>query len=956
MIVFPKRSWYTWGGCFGRYQSLFENFPEDAGLGPEGTRKAMKKDKDKTKGQLLLELKQIRQDVEKFKKAECKFEAAKKKLQECEEKYQNLVESAKDGIAIIQDKVFKYINPRLAEIAGYTIEEIIGSPFLDYIYPDEIPKVMERHKRRLAGEEVPSIYESAIKAKDGRKVIVEFNASQTLYRGKSTTFVFVRDITKRKMEEKIRTSVYKISEAAHSTGSLHEFYQAIHKIIADLMPAKDNFYIALFDEESKLLRFPYFVDEEEENPGPQKLGRGLTEYVLRTGLPLLASPEIFKRLEEKKEVVSIGPPSIDWLGVPLKIRGKTVGVLTVQSYTEGVRYSVEDKNILTYIAEQVAMAIERQQTTEALKKSEKEIRALIEAIPDAIYFKDTQGRNLVVNKAYEKLVGKKREEIIGNTDAELLPKNLAAQCKKSDDRVLKTVKVYQGEERGLDQKGEIVFFETTKSPILDEQGNILGLVGVSRDITERKRTEEALEASEERYRDLVEKAGIAILMDDLEGNFKYVNERYAELFGYSEMEMMVLSIRDVVFSGDMARVMRYHKNRIKGKKAPSRYEFRGIKRDGSIIYLEINAQPMKKEGKIIGTRCYIWDITDRVLAEKAFRQSEEKYKTIAENVDVGIYRTTPSTNGRFIEANPSLVKMFGYKSKQDFIKVKVADLYHDPEGRSLFQKKMLEKGFVKNEEVLLRKKDGTPFLGSICAVVVKDERGKIKYFDGIVEDITERKAAEEKIKASLLEKEVLLREIHHRVKNNLQIISSLLNLQSRHIEDASALDMFKESRNRVRSMALVHEKLYRSEDLAKVDFCEYIRSLGSHLFMVYGVNSRSIELDVDVKDVFLDINTSIPCGLIINELISNSLKHAFRKRKQGLIRVTLRSQNNGKFRLVVSDDGVGLPKNLDVNQTESLGLQLVTMLIEQLQGKLIIDKNHGTSFEVIFKKLDYGIR
>jgi len=395
----------------------------------------------------------------------------------------------------------------------------------------------------------------------------------------------------------------------------------------------------------------------------------------------------------------------------------------------------------------------------------------------------------------------------------------------------------------------------------------------------------------------------------------------------------------------------------KGKKSPSRYEFKGVKKDGSIIYLEVDAQAIKKENKIIGTRCYIWDITGRKLARKGPEgKSEEKYKTIAENIDVGIYRSPAGANGCFLEANPALVKMFGYKDKQKFLNVDVSKLYQDPEGRKSFHKKMLREGFVKNEELLLKKKDGTPFLGSVCAVMVKDERGKIRYFDGIVEDITERKEAEEKLKTSLLEKEVLLREIHHRVKNNLQIISSLLNLQSRHVEDEPVLDLFQESRNRVRSMALVHEKLYRSADLAKVDFCEYIQSLSRHLFMSYGANSKKIDLDVDVKNVFLDINTSIPCGLIINELVSNSLKHAFSGRKQGTIHVVLRPETNGKFKMVVSDDGMGLPKNLDVTKTESLGLQLVTMLVEQLQGTLTIDNNNGASFEIIFKKLDYGSR
>ncbi|UCE41832.1 MAG: PAS domain S-box protein [Candidatus Aminicenantes bacterium] len=870
--------------------------------------------------------------------------------------YRNLVEKACDGIAIIQDLMLIYVNPHLAAMIGYSEEYFIHKSFTDFIHPDELPKVVDRHKRRLAGEEVPSIYESAIKAKDGRKVLVEFNVSQNVYLGKSTTFVFVRDITERKKEEKIQASIYRISEAAYSAGDLPEFYQTIHKIIADLMPAKDNFYISLYDENTNMLHFPYFVDEEEENPDPQELGKGLTEYVFRTGRSLLASPKVFAELEKKGEVISIGPPSIDWLGVPLKIGGKTIGVLTVQSYTEGVRYTEEEKNILTFIAEQIAMAIERKQATQVLTKSEKQIRTLIEAIPASIYFKDIEGKNLVVNRAFEELVGKKREEIIGKTDDELIPKKLADQCHKSDDKIFKTGKIYHGEEKHLRQNGEMCYFETIKSPIPDEFGEIVGLVGVSHDITERKKTEEALATSQERYRDLVEKAGIAILLDDKGGNFQYLNERYARLFGYSVEEMGKKSIRDVVFADDLDMVMRYHKNRVQGKEAPSRYEFRGIKKDRSLIYLEINAEARKRGKKIVGTRCYIWDITARKKAEKALSHSEEKYKTIAENIDVGIYRTSSGVDGRFIEANPAIVKMFGFNDKQEFLNVDVSKLYHDPKGRKSFQKKMLQDGFVKNEEVLLKKKDGTPFLGSVCAVVVRDEKGKIRYFDGIVEDITERKEAEEKLKTSLVEKEVLLREIHHRVKNNLQIISSLLNLQSRHIEDEPALDMFQESRNRVRSMALVHEKLYRSEDLAKVDFCEYIRSLGRHLFMSYGIHSAAIDLDVTVKDVFLDINTSIPCGLIINELISNSLKHAFLGREKGKIRVALRSEKKGKYKLMVSDDGVGLPKGLDVTETESLGLQLVNMLVEQLQGTLIVDNNKGTSFEIVFEKLDYRAR
>jgi PAS domain S-box-containing protein len=662
------------------------------------------RDEEKTKNQLIQELNKLRRQWKKSQKSYRDFDQTKRDLQECEEKYRNLVERANDGIAIIEEMRFKYVNPRLAEMGGYTVQELIDKPFVEYIDPDELPMVAERHKRRLAGEEVPSIYESAIKGKNGQKVLVEFNVNVSRSNGKSTSFVIIRDITRRKKAEQIQFSVYRISEVAHSAESLEEFYEAIHSIIADLMPAKNNFYIALYDESSDSLYFPYFVDEFEENPGPQKLGKGLTEYVLKKGESLLASPKTFQKLEETGDVESIGPPSIDWLGVPLKIRGRTIGVLTVQSYTEGVRYTEEEKNILTFIAEQVAMAIERKQTAQALKKS------------------------------------------------------------------------------------------------------------------------------------------------------------------------------------------------------------------------------------------------------------EEKYRTIAENVDIGIYRTTAEADGNFIEANPSIVRIFGYKDKKEFMGLSVADLYQNPQDRKKFQEKMERDGFVKYEELALKRKDGTPFLGSICAVAVKDESGKIKYFDGIVEDITDRKLAEEKVRSSLSEKEVLLREIHHRVKNNLQIISSLLNLQSRQVKDEPALDMFQESRNRVRSMALVHEKLYRSKDLAKVDFSGYIQSLATHLFMVYGIKTDAVRLDIDVQDVYLNINTSIPCGLIVNELISNSLKHAFTEGNGGNIRIVLRPENGNKFKLVVSDNGCGLPQNVDVTQTESLGLQLVSMLVSQLQGSIHIERNKGTSFQIIFSELDYGVR
>jgi len=214
----------------------------------------------------------------------------------------------------------------------------------------------------------------------------------------------------------------------------------------------------------------------------------------------------------------------------------------------------------------------------------------------------------------------------------------------------------------------------------------------------------------------------------------------------------------------------------------------------------------------------------------------------------------------------------------------------------------------------------------------------------------ERKWTEEKIKASLREKNVLLREIHHRVKNNMQVISSLLNLQSRHADDEKALDMLRGIQNRVKSMTLIHERLYQSEDIAKVSFAEHVQTLISHLFSSYGVDARSVKLSINIKDVLLDINTAIPCSLIINEIISNSLKHAFPDGRKGEIKIAMHPLNKKEIRLVVSDDGVGLPQDLDLRKTKSLGLHLVRLLAEdQLHGDIMLDRTKGTNFNIRLK-------
>jgi len=492
-------------------------------------------------------------------------------LRESEEKYRTVVNSANDGIAIIQDRVIQFANPRLAEMAGYTQEEITGRPFTDFLRREELQGVQGFYAGRMNGRDVPSKYELLLHKKNGDGLFVEVNSSVVPYRNRPAVLIIIRDTTERKRTEKLKESIFRISEAAISLDSMGELFRSIHQVISDLMPA-GNFYIALYDQSTDLLSFPYFVDEFDLPPGPKKPGRGLTEYVLRTGKPLLASPEVFAELERRGEVKSMGAPSIDWLGVPLNIDGHTIGVLVVQTYGEGVRYGEEEKNILKFVSDQVAMTVHR-------------------------------------------------------------------------------------------------------------------------------------------------------------------------------------------------------------------------------------------------------------------------------------------------------------------------------------------------------------------------------------------KKVEAQIKAQLQEKDVLLKEVHHRVKNNMQVISSLLNLQSRRVKDPAVFEMFKESQRRIRSMALIHERLYQSSDLSRIEFSQYLRNLTTHLFHSYQVDASRVQLKLEAEEVHLNINTAIPCGLIVNELVSNALKHGFPEGRKGELEIGLSAVPEDGYVLKIKNDGVGFPEGLDFRKTETLGMQIINTLVEQIGGRLELSREKGTAFRLEFNEL-----
>jgi PAS domain S-box-containing protein len=334
-------------------------------------------------------------------------------------------------------------------------------------------------------------------------------------------------------------------------------------------------------------------------------------------------------------------------------------------------------------------------------------------------------------------------------------------------------------------------------------------------------------------------------------------------------------------------------------------------------------------------------------AEAALAASEAKFRSAFANAAIGFAMTDP--DGRFLDSNPAYSRITGY-SLEELRKLDFPRLIHpDDAAANMRQIERMLKGEIPDFVVENRycRKDGTFVWVRKSVSLVRDASEAPQWIIALVEDITVRRQAEERLQESLSDKVVLLKEIHHRVKNNLQVISSLVDLQSDNLDPAMR-EMFQDVRDRVRTMALVHEKLYQSENLASVQFDEYARSLLQYLWRAHSNSETSIGLSLDLLPVTFSVETAVPFGLILNELAVNALKHAFVGRSEGTVVVVLRTDENGRVRLRVADNGVGMPAGLDWRNAQSLGLRLVQMLTRQLNGTVEANCDVGTEFVISF--------
>jgi len=474
----------------------------------------------------------------------------------------------------------------------------------------------------------------------------------------------------------------------------------------------------------------------------------------------------------------------------------------------------------------------------------------------------------------------------------------------------------------------------------------------------------------------------------------YVSDNIAQI-GYSPEDLLSgrVPFHDLIHPQDRQRILdgfsRYRQDGIDDFSQ----QYRIITRWGEVRWVDGRTWVRRAEGgAVTHYQGIMIDITKRKQFEEALQESEERLRTLINAMpDIVAFK---DGEGRWLEANNFDLRLFrldqvAYRGKKDAELAEFSPFYRDAFlACEQSDEEAWQSGTLGRGDEIIPRPDGPPMVFDIIKVPMFHSDGRRKGLVVVGRDITERKLAEaalkqhqeqleelvrarteelaeanshlkaeiserrraeEQVRASLKEKEMLLKEIHHRVKNNLQIVSSLLELQSGSISDHHSQKALQESQDRIKSMALLHEKLYKTADFISIDFGDYISNLTSSLFNSYVVDPDSISLVAEVEAVPLGVDEAIPLGLIVNELVSNSLKYAFPLNRCGEINVKLRFDTDGEIVLEVSDDGIGLPPDLDFRNTETLGLQLVTMLVKQIRGTIDLEKEHGTTFRISFR-------
>jgi PAS domain S-box-containing protein len=883
----------------------------------------------------LIAVEGISRDITQIKKDE-------EALRDSEERFRVLSGASIEGIILSERGTVIDVNERFLEIFGFrSREDVLGKPIRDFIIRDSKNFVANR----TSNSSRFSSFEIVCRKKDGSEIFVEARGQNIPYNSKKIRITAINDITKRKLAE----NALKESERALST-LLGNLPGMAYRCKCDgrwTMQFVNNSCLELTGYKAEdLLNNNKIAFADLVYPADRTVGNSEIEEAIRQHTHFEIQYRIITATNQVKWVWEKGEGVYDSQGKLLFLEGFILDITA------------------------------RKQHEFELEKSKESYKNLIESSPDGIFIHDHQGEVLFANPSILKMLGVQSLHEIGARSIYdySLPEDLAIYRKRirdlfeGKDLPFIVTKIHRLDGTFLEVESKPILFnylgepsvlifcrdisfhrqlekEQVRAQIAEEANKKLQL-----EIEQRQRTERQLQATQKYTRRLIDSSLDMILATDKEGYVTEFNLAAQRTFGYNAQEV-IGEHESFLFAQSGQRVE--ISEELKSGTGFYSGEVINRKKNGELFTSFLSASVLRNDyGEIIGAMGVSRDITEIKKTEEQISLQAAKLNSIIETSSHYIWTfnrelklTSYNHNyGKMIEERYGARVGVGidlFKGK--FVSTSEHNDYWTIKCLAAF------KGIPQQFETsfYIASTGATNWMEVFLNPIYGLDK-KVTEISGIGRDITEKKLSEEKLRQSLKEKEVLLKEVHHRVKNNLQVISSILNLQSSYVKDKKTLEILRESQNRIKSMSFIHESLYQTKDFSNINFTEYVTNLSNNLVHSYQSFEEQVNLDLKIQDVFLNLDLAIPCGLIINEILSNALKYAFPKNNKGKINIRL-THRKQVITLVIQDNGVGLPAHIDYNNTESLGLQLVVTLVDQLGGTIKLDRTIGTKFTIVFK-------
>lgn len=860
------------------------------------------------------------------------------------------------------------LNERWVQIIGYSLAEISpagADVWRRFAHPEDIKASDERIKRHFGG--IDDLYECEMRMRHksgewiwtlSRGRVVEWSQAGNPLRMSGT----LQDITKRKHAEEELQYHNKLSRLLVSISDefismpVEEIDLRIRKALAQVGDSvtADSSYVFLLDPSGETMRYAYEWCAAGVKPQKEEL-RSVAVKDTRWWMGKLNANEAIKvdnlqelppEAEAEREILAaLSVQSV--VALPINEKGSPLGFLGFDSVTKPHPWPEETVILLRMVADIIANALSRKRQMEALALAGRNFDIFFNTVEDLLFVLSLDGKIIHLNDTATKRLGYAIEELLGQPATVLHPPGRSEEAKSiiaamADGRtgVCPIPLMSKGKEL-IPAETRIVKGEWNGEP---------ALFGVTKDISSRV-------MSEQKFTSAFQMASVLMTISRLDnGQFINANEAFLKAMGFSHDEVTGRTAIELnLYANPADRRNIYDTFNSAGR--VDNVEVTMRRRDGTPLPVLFSSVPIN----IDSLPCWLVSMVDIAAlkqTERKLRDSEEQIRLLLDSSGEGIYGL--DLDGNCTLCNKACLRLLGYSSPDELLGRNMHNMIHHKradgtpfpvEDCRIFQAFKKEVGTHVDDEVLWRS-DGSPFPAEYWSYPQR-RNGVLVGAVVTFYDITERKQAERQIEQDLKEKEMLLREIHHRVKNNMAVVSSLLALQAEATRDENAKRMLEESQQRIKSMSLVHEKLYRSKNMANIDFGDYITTIVMELRSAYAKEGKTIKSTIDVGSVVLDIDSAIPCGLILNELVTNAFKYAFKGRQEGEVRIRF-AKENGKCVLTVADNGVGLPPYFDCAKTNTLGLQIVDALSRQLRGSLQFKSGPDGGTEATVTFMDRG--